>query len=127
MAETTSAPGTATKLIAEALGTFLLVFGSIGTALFAANFGASARDVVAPAEKMATSRPEGSAVAASSTRIWRPPKSILVPADRADAKNLSSACGKSRSNNSVRMTLPTMPVAPTTPTLGFLLKGTASG
>lgn len=41
MAETTSAPGTATKLIAEALGTFLLVFGSIGTALFAANFGAS--------------------------------------------------------------------------------------
>ncbi|WP_341577892.1 aquaporin Z [Microbacterium schleiferi] len=41
MAETTSAPGTAPKLIAEALGTFLLVFGSIGTALFAANFGAS--------------------------------------------------------------------------------------
>ena len=41
MAETTSTPGTATKLIAEALGTFLLVFGSIGTALFAANFGAS--------------------------------------------------------------------------------------
>ena len=41
MAHTTSAPATATKLIAEALGTFLLVFGSIGTALFAANFGAS--------------------------------------------------------------------------------------
>ena len=41
MAETTSTPGTATKLIAEALGTFLLVFGSIGTALFAATFGAS--------------------------------------------------------------------------------------
>ncbi|MFE1645628.1 aquaporin Z [Microbacterium sp. P01] len=34
-------PSTATKLIAEALGTFLLVFGSIGTALFAANFGVS--------------------------------------------------------------------------------------
>lgn len=41
MADTPSTPGTATKLIAEALGTFLLVFGSIGTALFAANFGIS--------------------------------------------------------------------------------------
>ncbi len=41
MADTSSTPGTATKLVAEALGTFLLVFGTIGTALFAANFGAS--------------------------------------------------------------------------------------
>jgi aquaporin Z len=32
-------PRTATKLIAEVLGTFLLVFGSISTALFAADFG----------------------------------------------------------------------------------------
>ncbi|AZS36176.1 Aquaporin Z [Microbacterium lemovicicum] len=32
-------PTTVTKLAAEALGTFLLVFGSIGTALFAATFG----------------------------------------------------------------------------------------
>ena len=34
-----TAPSTATKLVAEALGTFLLVFGSIGTALFASDFG----------------------------------------------------------------------------------------
>ncbi|ALJ21284.1 aquaporin Z [Microbacterium sp. No. 7] len=42
---TTTAPEpvatTAQKLLAEALGTFLLVFGGVGTALFAANFGAS--------------------------------------------------------------------------------------
>ncbi|MDT0183301.1 aquaporin Z [Microbacterium sp. ARD31] len=38
-----SAPAytTTERLVAEALGTFLLVFGSIGTALFAADFGAS--------------------------------------------------------------------------------------
>lgn len=33
---------TANKLVAEALGTFLLVFGSIGTALFASDFGTGA-------------------------------------------------------------------------------------
>ena len=32
-------PSTANKLVAEALGTFLLVFGSIGAALFASDFG----------------------------------------------------------------------------------------
>src|SRR5690606_34755207 len=37
-----SAPSTATKLVAEALGTFLLVFGSLGAALFATNAGVSA-------------------------------------------------------------------------------------
>jgi aquaporin Z len=41
MTDTANTPGTATKLAAEALGTFLLVFGSIGTALFAATFGVS--------------------------------------------------------------------------------------
>ena len=35
----TATPTTANKLVAEALGTFLLVFGSIGAALFAADFG----------------------------------------------------------------------------------------
>jgi aquaporin Z len=35
-------PSTATKLVAEALGTFLLVFGSIGAALFASDFGTGA-------------------------------------------------------------------------------------
>ncbi|GAA3205661.1 aquaporin Z [Microbacterium terregens] len=41
MSDTTTEPSTATKLVAEALGTFVLVFGSIGTALFAADFGVS--------------------------------------------------------------------------------------
>ncbi|WP_214465792.1 aquaporin Z [Microbacterium flavescens] len=36
---TLSTPSTANKLVAEALGTFLLVFGSIGAALFASDFG----------------------------------------------------------------------------------------
>ncbi|MGO2111546.1 MAG: aquaporin Z [Pseudoclavibacter sp.] len=38
---TPAAPSTAATLVAELVGTFLLVFGIIGTALFAANFGAS--------------------------------------------------------------------------------------
>ena len=42
----------------------------------AANRGACAREVVAPAEKIATSRPVGSAVSASSTTICSPSKSM---------------------------------------------------
>ena len=42
MSENSTGPSTATKLVAEALGTFLLVFGSIGTALFASDFGTGA-------------------------------------------------------------------------------------
>jgi len=38
MSDTTIEPTTANRLVAEALGTFLLVFGGVGTALFAANF-----------------------------------------------------------------------------------------
>ncbi|GGA62068.1 aquaporin [Pseudoclavibacter endophyticus] len=38
---TPTAPSTAATLIAELAGTFLLVFGIVGTALFAANFGVS--------------------------------------------------------------------------------------
>ena len=49
--------------------------------------GASAREVPAPALKSATSRPVGSALAASSTRISRSPNGSRFPADRAEAKN----------------------------------------
>lgn len=42
MPDNTTTPTTANKLVAEALGTFLLVFGSIGAALFASDFGAGA-------------------------------------------------------------------------------------
>jgi aquaporin Z len=42
MSDTNTLPSTATKLVAEALGTFLLVLGGVGTALFAATFPAGA-------------------------------------------------------------------------------------
>lgn len=41
MSDNTSTPSRANKLVAEAIGTFVLVFGSISTALFASDFGAS--------------------------------------------------------------------------------------
>ena len=62
-----------------------------------ANRGASAREVVAPAENSAMSRPVGSAVAASSTVTSRSPNGSIVPAERAEAKNRISSTGKSRS------------------------------
>ena len=46
------------------------------------NVCASARDVVAPAEKSAMSSPAGSAVSASSTVISRSPNGSTVPAER---------------------------------------------
>ena len=51
-----------------------------------ANRGACAFDVVAPAEKMAMSRPLGSAVEASSTTMSSPRNGSVVPALRAEAK-----------------------------------------
>ena len=80
-----------------------------------ANLGASAREVVAPAEKSATSRPLGSAVAASSTVISRSPNGSTVPAERAEAKNRTSSAGNPRSSRIWRIATPTCPVAPTTP------------
>ena len=56
----------------------------------AANRGACAFEVVAPAEKSAMSRPVGSAVAASSTVISPSPHGSVLPAERAEAKNRSS-------------------------------------
>ncbi len=61
----------------------------------AANRGAWAREVVAPAENSATSSPVGSAVEASSTVISPSPQGRVVPAERAEAKNRIEASGKS--------------------------------
>ena len=80
---------------------------STTTAPASANFGARARDVVAPAENSATSRPLGSAVVASSTTTSRSPKGSTVPAERADAKKRTSSAGKPRSRRIWRMATPT--------------------
>src|SRR4051794_3349960 len=93
-----------------------------------ANRGASAREVVAPAEKTAMSSPLGSAFSASSTTTSRSPQVRVVPADRAEAKNRSSPTGKSRSSRTWRITAPTWPVAPTTPRLTrFVIEAPAGG
>ncbi len=53
------------------------------------------------------SSPDQSAVAASSTMTAVPSKSIVVPAERAEAKNRMESIGKPRSRMMVRMTPPT--------------------
>ena len=60
---------------------------SITIAPASANRGACTRDIVAPAENSAMSRPAGSAVAASSTTISCPRNGSFLPAERAEAKN----------------------------------------
>ena len=57
------------------------------------------------------------AVAASSTTISRPSKTIFDPAERVEANSRSEASGKLRSASSSRIIPPTRPVAPTMPTL----------
>src|SRR6187401_2921609 len=59
----------------------------------AANFGASSRDDLAPAENSAMSRPVGSAVEASSTVTSFPSHGSFVPADRDEAKKRISVTG----------------------------------
>ncbi len=72
----------------------------------AANRGAWAREVVAPAENSATSSPVGSAVEASSTVISPSPQGRVVPAERAEAKNRIEASGKPRSARICRIATP---------------------
>ena len=77
-----------------------------------ANRGARARDVVAPAENSAMSRPLGSAVDASSTVTSRSPYGSTVPAERAEAKKRISSAGPielngARSSRIWRMATPT--------------------
>ncbi len=79
----------------------------------AARRGERSREEVAPEEARAMSIPEKSAVSASSTSIARPFHSIVVPAEREEAKKRISSTGKSRSMRIARMTVPTCPVAPT--------------
>jgi len=59
---------------------------SMTVAPAAANLGARSREVAPPAENSATSRPDGSAVAASSIRTSTPSHGSVEPAERAEAK-----------------------------------------
>ncbi len=89
---------------------------STTTAPAATTFGAVARDAPLPLENSARSRPLKSAVAVSSTVISPSRHGSRVPAERAEAKNRSSVTGNPRSASNVRITPPTCPVAPNTPT-----------
>ncbi len=77
------------------------------TAPAPATVGASALEVAPPAENRAMSRPDQSAVAASSTVIGVPCQSSSRPADRAEENSRSSVTGKSRSARIRRITPPT--------------------
>jgi hypothetical protein len=77
---------------------------STTTAPAAAKRGACTRDIVAPAENSAMSRPDGSAVSLFSTSISWPRKGIFLPSERAEAKNRTLVAGKSRSSSSARIT-----------------------
>lgn len=77
---------------------------STTTAPAAANRGACTRDIVAPAENSAMSRPDGSAVSLFSTSISSPRKASFLPSERAEAKNRTELAGKLRSSSRVRMT-----------------------
>ena len=82
----------------------------------AATFGAVASDAVLPLENSARSRPVKSAASVSSTVISVSAHGSVLPADRADAKYRTSVTGKPRSASTARITPPTCPVAPKTPT-----------
>src|SRR3954454_19127111 len=90
---------------------------STTTAPASTNFCAHAREVDAPAENSAMSKPwiESSL----SARIVTPPSSL--PALRSEANGTISAAGKPRSLSLASMTVPTAPVAPTTATLYRLM------
>ncbi len=70
----------------------------------AATLGAYSRDMVAPADISAMSRPLKSAVAVSSTVTSLPLNGMVLPADLAELKNRTSSRGKSRSSRRARMT-----------------------
>ena len=89
---------------------------SITTPPAAATLGAMIREACLPMEKSARSRPaeiRGFGVLHEDLVI---PQGKDRPAERADAKNRSSLIGNRRSSSTRRMTPPTCPVAPKTPT-----------
>src|SRR5918995_3129185 len=77
--------------------------------------GTSSRLAAVPTENRQTSRsPAASASGVASSTVTPP---ITLPAERADAKSRTSSYPRSRSRSTV--TVPTAPVAPTTPMRGL--------
>src|SRR5919199_1128956 len=79
-----------------------------------ANFGASASDVLPPAEKIATAGLAAMASSKLTTVYGLPLNSTCLPTDRSEATLMSSDTGKLRSSRTFRISPPTRPVAPTT-------------
>ena len=85
---------------------------SITVASAATKRGAHSREVAAPAENRAMSKPSMSAPG-SRARTVSPPSSWR-PAERAEAKATISSAANRRARSSSSMVVPTTPVAPTT-------------
>jgi hypothetical protein len=68
------------------------------------------------AEKIAILISISIAASSSTTVYFLPEKTILLPADLADATGINSVTGKFLSAKTCNITFPTIPVAPTTAT-----------
>jgi hypothetical protein len=82
--------------------------------------GAYSFEMVAPAEKSAISIPWADAGVSASTVNVCPATVNFLPVDRSDASALIDAAGNFHSTNSLNISWPTAPVAPTTATWNFL-------
>ena len=85
----------------------------------AANFGAHSKEVSPPAENKAISGCKATASSKVTTVNSLPLYDNFFPADLAEATGISSVIGKLRSSNTFNITVPTIPVAPTTATFIF--------
>ena len=82
----------------------------------AANFGAHSREVLPPAEKMATAGFAAIASVALTILYFFPLYSTSLPIDLSEATGINSVMGKFLSANTSNILVPTRPVAPTTAT-----------
>ncbi|MNY37526.1 hypothetical protein D3C86_1720950 [compost metagenome] len=87
----------------------------------AANNGAYSKEVPPPAENKATSGFKAIASDGVTTLYFFPLKSISLPLLRSEATGINSETGKLRAANTVNISVPTRPVAPTTATFILLL------
>jgi hypothetical protein len=76
------------------------------------------------AEKSATSMPLNADSLSSSTLIEAPLYATVRPFDRSEASAMTRSAGKLRCASTRSISLPTMPVAPTTATFNRLEVGT---